>query len=308
MKKALAYIGLCLLAFVCVLVATSAYSDIPIEQLKAKYANAESQFIDINGLDVHYRIEGEGPNLVLIHGTAASLHTWDAWTEILKKDFRIIRLDLPAFGLTGPSLTRDYSIGAYRDFVDAFVDAIALDTFSIAGNSLGGGIAWAYAAAHPEKIEKLVLIDATGIPDDKGDPPVFKMARNPILGKLFEFLTPKSFIKKNMKEVYYDDSKVTDSLVTRYHQMALRAGNRIAFRDRAHVVNPDRTAELAKITSPTLIIWGEEDEWIPVSSAYQFQDKIEAAELAIMEEIGHVPMEEDPETSAAIAREFLLNY
>lgn len=111
-----------------------------------------------------------------------------------------------------------------------------------------------------------------------------------------------------MKEVYFDDSKVEEELVTRYHEMALREGNRIAFRDRAHVVNPDRTADLAKIRAYTLIIWGEDDQWIPVSSAYVFQEKIHEAELAIMEEMGHVPMEEDPQTSAAIAREFLLNY
>lgn len=308
MKKALGYIGLCLLAFVSVLVVTTSYADIPVEELKEKYANEQSQFININGLEVHYRIEGQGPDLVLVHGTAASLHTWDKWTELLKDQFRIIRFDLPAFGLTGPSAERDYSIQAYSAFVHQFVNAIELDTFSMAGNSLGGGIAWAYAATHPEKVEKLVLIDATGIPDDKGDPPVFKMARNPILGTLFEFLTPKSFIKKNMKEVYFDDSKVDEEIVTRYHDMALREGNRIAFRDRAHVVNPDRTDDLAKIMSPTLIIWGEEDEWIPVSSAYVFQEKIQEAELAIMEDMGHLPMEEDPETSAAIAREFLLNY
>ncbi len=308
MKKTLGYIGLFVLGFLVVLVATTSYADLPVEELKQKYANEASQFIDIDGLEVHYRIEGQGPDLVLVHGTAASLHTWDDWTELLKDQFRIIRFDLPAFGLTGPNKERDYSIQAYTDFLNSFTEALALDSFSIAGNSLGGGIAWSYAAQYPERVEKLILIDATGIPDDQGDPPVFKMARNPILGTLFEFLTPKAFIKKNMKEVYYDDSKVTDELVTRYHDMALREGNRIAFRDRAHVVNPDITDQLAKITAPTLIIWGEEDEWIPVESGYILQEKINIAELAIMEEMGHVPMEEDPETSAAITREFLLNY
>lgn len=286
---------------------TFSYRDIPVEVLKEKYANEHSQFIDINGLEVHYRIEGEGPNLVLIHGTAASLHTWDGWTERLKDQFRIIRFDLPAFGLTGPSEARDYSIAAYTSFLDEFVEAIGLESFSLAGNSLGGGIAWSYAAQHPEKTEKLILVDATGIPNEKGDAAVFKMARNPVLGKLFEFITPKLFIAKNMNEVYYDDTKVTEALVTRYHDMALRDGNRIAFRDRAHVINPDITNQLSKITSPTLIIWGENDEWIPVSSAYVLQDKIAAAEIAILNEMGHVPMEEDPETTAFLVKEFLLN-
>jgi len=308
LKKLLGYIGFFVLALLGVIVLTTYYADIPVEELKEKYANEASQFINIDGLDVHYRIEGQGPDLVLVHGTAASLHTWDAWTELLKDEFRIIRFDLPAFGLTGPSAERDYSIQAYSEFLERFTRELALDSFSIAGNSLGGGIAWSFAAQHPERVEKLILIDATGIPDDKGDPAVFKMARNPVLGALFEYLTPKSFIKKNMKEVYFDDTKVTEELVTRYHEMALRAGNRIAFRDRAHVVNPDITAQLAKITAPTLIIWGEEDQWIPVESAYVLQDQIPSAELAILEDMGHVPMEEDPKTTVYLTKEFLKNH
>jgi pimeloyl-ACP methyl ester carboxylesterase len=308
MKKTISYLGLCLLVFLVVVFTTTYYADLSVEKLKEKYTNEHSQFININGLDVHYRIEGEGPNLVLVHGTAASLHTWDGWTDILKEDFRIIRFDLPAFGLTGPSLDRDYSIAGYTDFLHDLTQAIGLDSFSIAGNSLGGAIAWSYAAQWPDQIEKLILIDATGIPDDQGDPAVFKMARNPILGVLFEYLTPKSFIAKNMKEVYFDETKVDEALVNRYHQMALREGNRVAFRDRAKVINPDITDQLERITAPSLIIWGEEDAWIPVESAYVFDEKIANSDIYIMENMGHVPMEEAPEITANISKEFLLNY
>lgn len=307
MKKVLGYILLAFLLGLIILVSVTFYSDIPVEELKEKYANEQSQFIDIDGLKVHYRMEGEGPNLLLIHGTAASLHTWDAWTEILKNDFRIFRMDLPAFGLTGPNVNRDYSIKAYTQFIKDFTEKIGLDTFSIAGNSLGGGIAWSFASQYPESIQKLVLLDASGIPDDKEDPAVFKMARNPILGELFEYLTPKAFIKKNMKEVYYDDRKVTDELVSRYHEMALRKGNRIAFRDRAHVVNPDITDRLIKISAPTLILWGAADEWIPVENAYVFQERIPNTQLTILGNTGHVPMEESPIISASIVKSFLMN-
>jgi len=304
-KKALGYIGLVLLTALAIFLVFSSYGDISVEELKAKYTNAASQFININGMEVHYRIEGEGPDLVLLHGTAASLHTWDAWTALLKEEYRVIRLDLPAFGLTGPSPDRDYSIQAYTKFLDSFASAIDLDSFAIAGNSLGGGIAWSFAAQYPEKVEQLILIDASGIPDDKDDPAVFRMARNPILGKLFERVTPKFFIRKNLTEVYFDDSKVTDALVNRYHDMALRTGNRIAFRDRAHVVNPDITHQLSKITAPTLIIWGAADQWIPLNNGYVFQNNLPYSELMIIDEVGHVPMEEDPETSATLAIDFL---
>ena len=309
MKKTFSYIGLGLLAVAIFLLVTSFYSDLSVEELKRTYANSYSysEFIEIEGTKVHYRIEGEGPPLLLLHGTASSLHTWDGWTTQLKDRFRIIRLDLPAFGLTGPSTTRDYSIEAYTKFLNAFVEKIGLERFSLAGNSLGGGIAWSFAAEFPNKVEKLILLDASGIPDDREDPAVFKLARNPVLGKLLEFITPKSFIKKNMKEVYFDDGKVTDELVTRYHDMALRAGNRVAFRDRARVVNPDITNKLPSILAPTLIIWGADDQWIPVSNATTFAERIPNAKVAIIENAGHVPMEETPVTSANIALKFLLN-
>lgn len=307
MKKTLGYIGLGVLGVLIVLVANSFYADLSVEELIDTYANEQSQFIEIQGSRVHYRIEGEGPNLLLLHGTASSLHTWDGWNEQLKDHFRIIRLDLPAFGLTGPSAARDYRIAAYTAFLHEFVEAIELERFSLAGNSLGGGIAWSFAAEFPDKVEKLILVDASGIPDNRDDPAVFKMARNPVLGKLLEYITPKSFIKKNMKEVYFDDGRVTDELVSRYHDMALRAGNRVAFRDRASAVNPDITDKLPSIMAPTLIIWGQEDEWIPVDNAAVFAERIPNAAVVIIENVGHVPMEEAPETSANIVLKFLLN-
>jgi len=306
-KKTLGYIGLGVLGILIVLVANSFYADLSVEELIDTYANEQSQFIEIQGSRVHYRIEGEGPNLLLLHGTASSLHTWDGWNEQLKDHFRIIRLDLPAFGLTGPSVARDYRIAAYTAFLNEFVEAIELERFSLAGNSLGGGIAWSFAAEFPDKVEKLILVDASGIPDNRDDPAVFKMARNPVLGKLLEYITPKSFIKKNMKEVYFDDGRVTDELVSRYHDMALRAGNRVAFRDRASAVNPDITDKLPSIMAPTLIIWGQEDEWIPVDNAAVFAERIPNAAVVIIENVGHVPMEEAPETSANIVLKFLLN-
>lgn len=307
MRRKRTYIGLSLLGILILGLYSVSYSDIPLATLKTKYTNEHSRFIKIDGLDVHYRIEGQGPDLLLLHGTAASLHTWDDWTELLKKDFRIIRLDLPAFGLTGPSPSVDYSIAGYTSFLSAFTHAIGLDSFSVAGNSLGGGIAWAYAIKHPDQIEKMLLINASGIPNNGDDPAVFKLARNPVLGKLLEWVTPKSFIEKNMKEVYFNDLKVDEELVTRYHEMALREGNRKAFRQRAQVTNPDLTDLLPTISAPTLIMWGEEDEWIPVKNAYYFHESIPNTQLAVIPQLGHVPMEEAPDVTSAIARSFLLN-
>lgn len=274
-------------------------SDITPETLKQTYANEESQFVDVQGMSVHYRIEGNdsAPTLVLIHGTAASLHTWDGWVEALKPDFNIVRFDLPAFGLTGPSPKRDYSKQAYVEFLDSFVEQLGLTHFHLAGNSLGGDIAWNYAATYPDKVDKLVLVDASGFLRRDDVPTIFKLARNPIGGKLFKWVTPISLIRKNIEEVYYNDALITDELVERYHQFAKRTGNRQAFVDRVVQGEVDRTHLLKNITAPTLIQWGKYDEWISLGNAAKFDQAIADSQI-IEYEAGHVPMEEIPEQTA----------
>lgn len=281
--------------------------DKSLKELSLVYENEHSKWIEVDDLDVHYRKEGSGPGLVLLHGTAASLHTWDGWTTALKDSFTIYRMDLPAFGLTGPAPDRDYSINAYVDFVDAFVLKHDLDSFAIAGNSLGGYIAWAYTVNHPGKVDKLILLDAAGYPHEgASDALAFKIAANPVLRPLMKHITPKSFIKKNLEQVYADDSKVTEKLVTRYHDMTLRKGNRQAFIDRVHADHEDISSLIREITCPTLIMWGSQDTWTPVGNATRFNEDIPGSRLIMYADVGHVPMEEIPEQSARDALQFLL--
>ncbi|MEN8966693.1 MAG: alpha/beta hydrolase [Polaribacter sp.] len=285
------------------------YSDIFVDDLKVEYANQYSKFIEIDGMQVHYRIEGEGFPIVLIHGTASSLHTWDAWTKELKKTNTIIRMDLPAFGLTGPNATADYSIKSYTNFLHQFLTKIKIDTFHLVGNSLGGNIAWNYAAEHAEKVEKLILVDASGLPTNKPQPAVFKMAKTPVLSSLFLYVTPKFFIEKNMKEVYADDAKITDELVTRYHKMALRTGNRQAFIDRARMDfklgSKANLEKLKRIQTPTLLLWGAKDTWIPLNNGKRMDSMMQNSKLVVLENSGHVPMEENPEESLEILKDFI---
>ena len=261
-------------------------------------------------MNVHYRDEGEGFPIVLIHGTAASLHTWDAWTDDLKKTNRVIRMDLPAFGITGPNINADYSLQAYTDFLNSFIEKLKLKKFHLAGNSLGGNIAWNYVADYPHKVEKLILVDASGLPTNKQPPSIFKMAKNPLLKTLFLYVTPKMLIKKNIEEVYADDSKITEELVNRYHKMALRVGNRKAFIDRAKtdfgldsVVNINK---LKTIMTPTLLIWGAQDLWIPLDNGIRMNRILVNSTLKVLENSGHVPMEENPKESLKLMNDFLL--
>ena len=285
------------------------YADISVEDLKNDYANEQSQFIEVNEMQVHYRDEGEGFPIVLVHGTAASLHTWDAWTNVLKKTNRVIRMDLPAFGITGPNKDADYSIEAYTTFLHSFLDKLGLEKFHIAGNSLGGNIVWNYTADYPDKVEKLILVDASGLPTNKEQPAIFKMAKTPVLSSLFLYVTPKFLIKKNIDEVYADNSKVTDELVTRYHKMALRVGNRKAFVDRAKTdFKLDAAANINKLKSiqtPTLLIWGAKDLWIPLDNGIRMDRILVNSRLEILENSGHVPMEENPKESLEILKNFL---
>ncbi len=306
-KKALKYLLITGLLLIAVIGIWGYASDLSVEELKEKYGQPPSQYLAMNGMEVHYRIEGQGDTLLLLHGTAASLHTWDRWAESLKSDFTIIRLDLPAFGLTGPHPEAKYSLEAYDSFVNDFMNALGAERFSIAGNSLGGAIAWHYAAQHPERMEKLILLDPSGLPKDGSTSLIFRLAKNPVSAALLKKLTPRSIIADNLKQVYHDDSKVTDELINRYRDMTRRTGNRQAFVDRANNTGGvDARALLESIQCPTLIQWGRHDTWIPVSDAALFESYIANSRSIIYENAGHVPMEEIPKETAADVRKFLL--
>ena len=260
-------------------------------------------------MQVHYRDEGKGTPIVLIHGTASSLHTWNDWTKELEKNYRVIRMDLPAFGLTGANNSGDYSIQYYTQFLHKLLSKMNVDKFYLDVNSLGGNIAWNYTAESPEKVKKLVLVDASGLPTNKEQPAIFKMAKTPVISSLFLYVTPRFFIKKNMKEVYADDTKITEELITRYHEMALRSGNRQAFIDRAktdfNLEGKANPGKLKTIKTETLLIWGSEDNWIPLDNGQRMQSVLTNSKLVVIENSGHVPMEENPKESLALFLSFI---
>ena len=225
--------------------------------LKSKYSDEVSQFVNVQGMSVHYKSEGRGMPLLLLHGTGSSLHTWDQWTASLKDSFNVIRLDLPAYGLTGPRPDRDYRYTTYVSFLDEFMNKIDIDSFHIAGNSFGGALSFIYASHHPDKVGKLILMDAAGLPSNEEPPMVFKLASNPITSMILKKVTPKSFMKKNLHEVYENDDLVSDEIIRRYHDMATREGNRQAFIDRVNTEYTDYSELLTELEEPTLIMWGE---------------------------------------------------
>ena len=180
-------------------------------------------------------------------------------------------MDLPAFGLTGPNNTNDYSMEYYEVFLNTFLTKLAIDSLYLGGNSLGGQIAWYYTSYHPQQVKKLVLVDPAGFMSKNEIPFVFKLARVPVLNEVLKKITPRAFIKNNLEEVYYDPHKITVQVIDRYHDLVRRQGNRTAFIARSNAPIVDHTDRLKMITAPTLLIWGMEDQWIPIAQSADFQ-------------------------------------
>jgi pimeloyl-ACP methyl ester carboxylesterase len=280
-------------------------ADIPLERVTQKYADGASRFASIDGMRVHYRDEGQGPVVLLIHGSNSSLHTWDGWVTRLLKKYRLVRLDLPGHGLTGPNPISHYDYGVMSHVVDSLMQTLGIEKFAIAGNSMGGAIALDYAGRHPEKVEKLILIDAIGYPDEI-PPLALRMWGFPVIGNILTVITPRSVYQSTLREAYGDRALVNDALVDRYYELLLRQGNRRATRDRfAEGAFSISVPILAKIHVKTLVLWGGKDRWFPVSFGERFARDIEGARLKVYPGLGHVPMEEGPEVTARDVDEFL---
>jgi pimeloyl-ACP methyl ester carboxylesterase len=260
------------------------------------------------GMNVHYRDQGN-PNdsvpLILIHGTSSSLHTFEEVVKRINKNRRVITLDMPAFGLTGPNSNNEYSFKYYSQFLDSFLTKLNIPLCDIGGNSLGGGISWQFATYYPNKVRKLILIDATGYPvmNVKGSIG-FKIASTPVINNVMLFITPKALVSASLKGIYHDPSIINQEQIDRFHDMAIAKGNRkalLAIFKKGLEQEPDKIKTIQK---PTLIIWGDKDGLIPVQNATLFNKDIKGSKLVILKNIGHVPMEEDPAATAALINEF----
>ncbi|WP_302080147.1 alpha/beta fold hydrolase [Salinibaculum rarum] len=276
--------------------------DIPGSCLEQRYTDDASEFVDVGGARVHYRDEGprDGPTLLALHGVYSSLHTWDGWVDALD-DVRVVRLDLPGFGLTGPNEKREYSLSYYVDFLDAFCETLGLDEVTLAGNSLGGAIGWRFAVTHPERVQKLLLLDAGR---QQLLPPEAEWVVSPGFDVVPRYVTPRATTRAILKDAYGDTDKLTRDTVRRYHDLLLRTGNRRAVIKLAQNATP-APFEPTAVSCPTLVQWGEEDDWLPPSLGEQFAEEIPDATLRTYPGVGHVPMEEAPVPTARDAAAFL---
>ena len=283
--------------------------DLPVDKLKEKYTNSASQFTLLDGMNVHFRDEGPSADtlpLVLLHGTSSSLLTWDACSNEWSKDHRVIRMDLPGFGLTGPNPEQDYSINKYVAFLNRFFQERNISKCYLAGNSLGGLIAFHFAATYPDKVKKVILIDPAGYPVKQAKGSLaFKLGKIPVLKNILTIITPISIVRKSLEDAYGNKNLVTDVLVEQYRDLACREGNRNALLIRLQNDHSVDTTLVSKLTMPTLVIWGKLDQLIPVDNAYKFQRDLPIDTLAILQHVGHVPMEETPQLVIPLVNKFI---
>ena len=283
---------------------------IPLEELRSRLETPESRYIELQGMQVHYRDAGasDKPVLILLHGIFSSLHTWNEWTHLLQDDFRVISIDMPNFGLTGPH-PRGMFKHIFSDFLDEFTDALNIERCYMAGNSLGGWMTWEFAARFPHKVEKLILIDSAGfffVP-----PPGLIALGMPLAGWMASHIVlPRSVMYSSIRSTYANPARLDRETLNRYYELMLRPGNRAAgsavlryIRNRAGFDN----SLLSQVQQPVLVMWGKNDSWIPPSHVMRFRQRLPQAEVMMVDDCGHLPMEEWPQKTADECRRFLLN-
>lgn len=278
--------------------------DLSLAELIPKYGSGASVFADVEGARLHYRDEGSGPPLLLIHGTSSSLHTWDAWVHQLPHR-RVIRLDLPGFGLTGPVPSKNYGAESRARVALALLTHLGVERADVAGHSLGGRIALLIAADHPERVRRLLLLGADAL-NGHEPPSIFRLAKVPVLASIIRRVTPRTLVYANVRTAYGNPRRVTPVVVDRYWDLTRREGNRQALIDYIRGPRePNLDKRLREIEVPTLIQWGGKDTWVPIKYAELLCKGLPNAKLIVYPELSHVIMEEEPGRTAADADAFL---
>jgi pimeloyl-ACP methyl ester carboxylesterase len=285
--------------------------DIPYETLEAKYATAASHYADLpGGVRLHYKDEGkaDGPVLMLVHGFGDSHFSWEGWVARLGDRYRIITVDLPGHGLTRAPAGYVATADGYAELIDALATKLALPKFAIAGNSMGGGVAWQTAVRYPNRLDALVLADAAGWPAEtlKKPPLAFRLLKYSWGRAFLRSIDNKPLIRSGLRGEVGDPAVITDAFIDRWAELQRAPGHRAILMSIQPGKHSQATKEaLAKIKVPTLVLWGEVDPLIEVASAHKFAEAIPGAQLIVYPKVGHLPQVEIPQRSADDVAAFL---
>lgn len=281
---------------------------VPKAEVKAKFTLPTSHFIMWRGSEIHYTDEGQGSPVLMIHGFGGSFRNWNKLNDLMKENHRVIRVDLPGFGMSDlpePDGANTDFVQEYQDFMTFFLDTIHVDSLTLIGNSMGGMVSWNATADHPEKVKKLVLLGSAGYELNEIANKVAFFMRLPMTEYFFKKGMSLSSSEGAARSVYADDSKIDHESVKGNNMMWNREGNihaAIALVSNKRL--PDSTL-ICKIKCPTLILWGKQDEIVPLRHAYKFQRDIAGSQLVLFDTCGHVPMMEKPKETRAVIEKFL---
>ena len=277
--------------------------DLPRAQLEAAYAG---DYRTVDGVRLRLRDTGPraAPTVILLHGFGGSLDTWEPWANALSAHYRVIRFDLPGFGLTGADPTGDYTDARAMRIMTDLLDQMGVARADVIGNSLGGRLAWTFAATHPERVRRLVLVSPDGFAS-----PGFAYGKAPdvpLMMKVLPYVAPRGLLRDNLAAAYARPQALSEATVTRYRDLMLAPGVRRAMLARMEqTVLRDPAPILARVQAPTLLLWGEKDGMIPISNAADYVHDVPHVTLVRLPALGHVPFEEDPGRSIGPVERFL---
>src|SRR5882672_10502855 len=273
-------------------------ADVSFEEVRAVVPNsAYSHFTDIDGVRIHYQEKGTGTPLVLIHGFTSSTYSWKDVFEPLSKSFRVITVDLKGFGFSGKP-DGDYSRRAQAILVAHLLDHLKIEKAWLCGNSMGGEIALNLALLDPGRVAGLILIDSAGVDVPGGGSLAPGYLLVPVVGRVLTAMALRSdkLVRQGLEKSFYDQTKVTNERVANYYRpLQTRGGQLAALRARTQADQFPIEEDLSKIKLPTLIIWGAEDQLIPLAAGRKINSLIQDSKLVILDNCGHLAQEEMPE-------------
>jgi pimeloyl-ACP methyl ester carboxylesterase len=293
-------------AFVLVIAAMALWLYAPDKQRAALEAAYPGEYRTVDGLRLRLRDTGpeSAPAVILLHGFGASLETWEPWAKALSGSYRVIRFDLPGSGLTGADPAGDYTDARAMKILNGLMDQLGVSRAVLIGNSLGGRIAWNFAASYPDRVTRLVLVSPDGFasPGFEYD----KAPDVPLMMQALPYVAPRGMLKSNLAAAYAHPENLPETTVTRYRDMMLAPGVRTAMLARmGQTILRDPAPILRRIQTPTLLLWGEQDGMIPISNSADYMRDLPHATLVPLPGLGHVPFEEDPARSLAPVTRFL---
>lgn len=276
--------------------------------LAERYLRSQQDLVRVDGVQLHVRDDGpkSAPAIVFLHGFGASLHTWEPWAQALSQNFRVIRYDAPGSGLSAPDPTGDYTDARSLQLLGDLMTTLGVERATLVVNSMGGRIAWSFAAAQPQRVNKLVLISPDGFAS-----PGFEYGKAPEVPAVLQMMRvvlPRAVLRMNLQPAYADPKTLTGPLLDRYHDLLRAPGAREAMLQRMRqMVLTDPVPRLKTIQAPTLLLWGEQDAMIPLRNAQDYLQAVPGSRLVSLAGVGHLPQEESPVRALEPVRAFLGN-